>query len=328
MITRDVLRRSLTMQNEATATRPPDPNAAHAARSTATGTNPGTAVARRPTIALALGGGGARGLAHIAMLEVLDERGLKPSLIAGTSIGAIVGAAYASGIPAKHIRAHAEATFGQRFDLMRQVFSARATPVQQIMRLLQLRSAVLKPDVLLGMLMPPRVKRDFAELEIPLRIVTTDVHNYTPVVFEDGPLLPAVAASIAIPALFTPVANAGKLLLDGGLVNPLPFDLIEGRADITIAIDVSGTAGAAGEQRTPTAFEALVIASQILQHSIVREKLRHSRPDIYIDMPVNRFGILEFHKHREILAASEPAKDVLRRQLDRVMGAVTLQPVE
>ncbi len=287
---------------------------------------PRTAVARLPTVALALGGGGARGLAHIAILEVLDERGIKPSLIAGTSIGAIVGAAYASGIPAKNIRAHAEATFGQRFDLLRQVFSARATPVQQVLRLIQLRSAVLKPDVLLEMLMPPKVKRTFGELEIPLRIVTTDVHTYTPVVFEEGPLLPAVAASIAIPALFTPVENAGRLLFDGGLVNPLPFDLIEGRADITIAVDVSGTAGAAEEKRNPTAFEALVVASQILQHSIVREKLVNIRPDIFIDMPVNRFGILEFHKHREILAACEPAKEVLRRQLDRVMGAETVRP--
>jgi NTE family protein len=283
-----------------------------------------TALTAKPTIAIALGGGGARGLAHIAILEVLDERGLKPVLIAGTSIGAIIGAAYASGIPARHIRAHAETVLRQRFDLVRQIFSARATPIQQIMRLVQLRSAVLRPDVLLDLLMPPRLKRDFAELEIPLKIVTTDIHTYQPVVFDEGPLVTAIAASIAIPALFTPVEHGGRLLLDGGLVNPLPFDLIEGRADITIAIDVSGTAGAAEEQRQPTALEALLVASQVLQHTIVREKLMHIQPDIFIDMPVNRFGILEFHKFREILAAAEPAKEQLRRQLDRVMGAVTL----
>lgn len=287
----------------------------------------GRTVLRKPTIALALGGGGARGLAHIALLEVLDERGLKPSLIAGTSIGAIIGAAYASGIPASHIRAHAEAVLSHRFDLVRQIFSARATPVQRMLNLLQLRSEVLRPELLLRMLMPPKFKRDFAELDIPLRIVTTDIHGYKPVVFDEGPLLPAVAASMAIPALFTPVENGGKLLLDGGLVNPLPFDLIEGRADITIAIDVSGTAGAAEEQRKPTAFEALIVASQILQHSIVREKLLNIRPDIFVDTPVNRFGILEFHKYKDILAAAEPAKETLRRQLDRVMGAVTVAPV-
>jgi NTE family protein len=283
-----------------------------------------TAVAKRPTIALALGGGGARGLAHIAMLEVLDEMGIVPNVIAGTSIGAIVGASYASGLSAKHIRAHTEIVLRQRFDLVRQIFSARATPIQRILSLVQLKSAVLKPEVLLDHVMPPRFARTFADLKIPLKIVTTDIRTYQPLVFEDGPLLPAVAASMALPALFEPVNYRGQLLLDGGMVNPLPFDLIDGMADITIAIDVSGAAGIPPEGPPPTAFEALVTASQILQHSIVREKLRHSQPDIYIDMPVAPFGILEFHKFRQILAAAEPAKDILRTQLARVMGSHTL----
>ena len=201
-----------------------------------------TAVATRPTVALALGGGGVRGLAHIPMLEVLDEMGIVPKVIAGTSIGAIIGAAYASGIPARHIRAHAQSVLSRRLDLVRQVFSARAMPIQRIMSLIQLKSAVLRPDVLLALVMPPRVCRDFSELKIPLKIVTTDIHTYQAVVFEHGPLVPAVAASMALPALFTPVSHHGRLLLDGGLVNPLPFDLIEGMADVTIAIDVSGTA--------------------------------------------------------------------------------------
>ena len=83
----------------------------------------------RPTIALALGGGGARGLAHILMLEVFDELGLKPKIIAGTSIGALFGAAYASGLSARLIRAHAEEVLSQRFDLARHLLAARAEPV-------------------------------------------------------------------------------------------------------------------------------------------------------------------------------------------------------
>jgi NTE family protein len=284
-----------------------------------------TAVTTRPTVALALGGGGVRGLAHLPMLEVLDEMGIVPKVIAGTSIGAIVGAAYASGIPARHIKAHAQAVLSRRFDLIRQVFSARALPMQQIMSLIQLKSAVLRSDVLLGLVMPPKVARDFSELKIPLKIVTTDIHTYQAVVFEHGPLVPAVAASMALPAIFTPVAHHGRLLLDGGLVNPLPFDLIEGEADITIAIDVSGTAVTPGDSKMPTAVEALVVSSQILQHTIVREKLKFSQPDIYIDMPVSAFGVLDLHRFEEILKASEPAKDLLRRQLERVMNAPTLK---
>jgi NTE family protein len=286
---------------------------------------PGTALATRPTVALALGGGGARGLAHIPILEVFDEMGIRPKIIAGTSIGAIIGAAYASGIPARHIRAHAEIVLRQRFDLVRQVFSARATPLQRILSLIQLKTAVLKPEMLLELLMPPRLARDFASLQIPLRIVTTDINTYQPVVFESGPLMPAIAASMAIPALFTPVISEGRLLLDGGLVNPLPFDLIEGEADITVAIDVSGTAGSPETPaKDPTAIEALFTASQVLQHSIVREKLKYIQPDIFIDVPVNRFGILELHKFREIMAAAEPAVVQLRQKLTRVMGAPTL----
>jgi len=292
----------------------------HAAKSRAN-----TAVATSPSIAIALGGGGARGIAHIPMLEVLDELGLRPKLIAGTSIGAIIGAAYASGIPARHIAAHTEMVLKQRFDLIRQIFSARALPVHRIMSLIQLKSAVLRPEVLLDLVMPPRVARDFADLKTPLKIVTTDIHTYQPVVFETGPLQPAVAASMALPALFTPIAHEGHLLLDGGMVNPLPFDLIEGLADITIAIDVSGCAAMPDELKFPSALEALVTASQVLQHTIVREKLKHTQPDIYVDMPVSRFGILEIHKFREIMQAALPAKETFKRQLDRVMNAHTLR---
>ncbi|MEQ1694720.1 MAG: patatin-like phospholipase family protein, partial [Hyphomicrobiaceae bacterium] len=281
--------------------------------------------ASHPSIALALGGGGARGIAHIPMLEALDEMGIRPKLIAGTSIGAIIGAAYASGIPGRHIAAHTEMILRQRFDLVRQIFSARALPMHRIMSLLQLKSAALRPEVLLGLVMPARVARDFADLKIPLKIVTTDIHGYQAVVFEKGPLVTAVAASMALPALFTPIAHEGRLLLDGGLVNPLPFDLIEGCADITVAIDVSG-AGAVpdADVKHPTAMEALVTATQILQHTIVREKLRHSQPDLYIDMPVAHFGILDIHKFRDIIKAAQPAKETFKRQLDRVMNAHTL----
>ena len=83
-----------------------------------------------PRIGLALGGGGARGLAHIAVLEAFEELGVTPSRIAGTSIGALYGAAYASGMSAAHIRALTEETLGSRFDVIRQLFSSRAPPLQ------------------------------------------------------------------------------------------------------------------------------------------------------------------------------------------------------
>src|SRR5689334_13621735 len=165
----------------------------------------------RPTIALALGGGGARGLAHLLMLEVLDELGLKPKIIAGTSIGAVFGAAYASGLSAKRIRAHVEEALSQRFDIVRQLLSARSEPMLNI---LPIRSALLKPESLLEFMLPSAVPRDFADLEIPLKIVATDYYAQEQTVLTQGSLRTAVAASIALPALFTPVTLNGRMLMD------------------------------------------------------------------------------------------------------------------
>ncbi len=98
---------------------------------------------KAPRIGIALGGGGARGLAHIAMLEVLDELGLKPSAITGTSIGAIVGAAYASGIPAAELRAFTLEILSRRLDLLREVYAARIPRGWGVGALFQRRSAFL-----------------------------------------------------------------------------------------------------------------------------------------------------------------------------------------
>ena len=279
---------------------------------------------RRPTVALALGGGGARGLAHIAILEVFDELGIRPIIIAGTSIGAIYGAAYASGLGAAAIRAHTEETLGQRLDLVRQLFSARAEPLLRLANLLPFRSNLLKPEVLADLVLPSKVARTFADLAIPLLTVATDYHTQEQVVFASGDVRQAVAASMALPAIFSAPVIDGRVLMDGGLVNPLPFDLLAGRADITIAIDVSGAGQSGAElarREPPSPFEALVASSQILQASIVREKLRSHQPDIYIKMPVDGFHVLDFLRFREVLAAAEPAKAELRGKLARLLGA-------
>jgi NTE family protein len=262
------------------------------------------------------------------MLEVFDELGLKPKIIAGTSIGAMFGAAYASGISARQIRAHAEEVLRQRLDLMRQLFSARSQPIQRMLGVLPLRSALFNAEALLGLVMPLRMAKEFSALEIPLRVVASDFFAQEQVVISEGPLLKAVGASIALPVLFAPVMADGRALMDGGLVNPLPFDLVAGEADITVAIDVSGAGRVPGDRAPPSAFEAIVASSQILQHSIVREKLRWRQPDIYIDVDVDRFHVLEFHKLDKVLAAARPAKEALRRQLARIMGSETLLEVE
>jgi len=281
-----------------------------------------------PTIALALGGGGARGLAHIPILEAFDELGLRPKVIAGTSIGAIFAAAYASGLSGKQIRAHTFEVLRKRLDLMRDLYAARVRVKGGILNALAPRPAFLAPEKLLDIIFPARMARDFDHLTIPLKVVASDFYAQEAVVFSSGALRPAVAASMALPIIFQPVVVDGRVLIDGGLVNPLPFDLIADDADLTVAVDASGAPVRRPGQQVPKAWETLFAANFIFERSIVREKLRNRQPDLYIDAGTSRFQILDFLKLDEILAAAEPAKERTKVALARMLEAETLPPAE
>jgi NTE family protein len=292
---------------------------------TATVTHPEGAGATIPTIALALGGGGARGLAHILMLEAFDELGLRPKIMSGTSIGAIFAAAYASGLSARDIRMHTERVLTAKFHLLKDVFSSRSRSNLPALRdLFTPRAAILSPESLLQMILPSGVARNFHELEIPLKIVATDFYGLQPHVFSEGPLRRAVAASMALPAIFEPVVINGRALIDGGLTNPLPFDLVAREADITVAIDVSGAPVPVDGRDHPTAMEALFASAFIFERTIIREKLKSEQPDIYIDAGTSHFQILDVFKVKEILAAAIPAKERLKRKLERILGSETV----
>jgi NTE family protein len=281
-----------------------------------------------PSIGLALGGGGARGLAHIPVLEAFDELGIRPKVIAGTSIGAIFAAAYASGLSGKQIRAHTYEVLRKRLDLVRDLYSARVRNKGGLLNAFAPRPAFLSAEKLLDIVLPARIARDFAHLTIPLKIVASDFYEQESVVFSSGALRPAVAASMALPVIFQPLVIDGRVLIDGGLVNPLPFDLIADEADITVAIDASGAPVRRAGQQTPKAWETLFAANFIFERSIIREKLRTIQPDLYIDAGTSRFQILDFLKVDEILAAAEPAKERVKAQLARLIEAETLPVAE
>lgn len=284
---------------------------------------PATA-SRGPSIALALGGGGARGLAHIPILEAFDELGVRPKIIAGTSIGAIFAAAYASGLSGRQIREHTYEVLRKRLDLVRDLYSARVRAARGFLNALAPRPAFLSAEKLLDIILPPRVSRDFAHLTTPLKIVASDFYAQEAVVFTSGPLRQAVAASMALPVIFQPMVIDGRVLIDGGLVNPLPFDIIADEADLTVAVDASGAPVRRPDQEVPKAWETLFAANFIFERTIIREKLRSRQPDLYIDAGTSRFQILDFLKLDEILAAAEPAKERVKAQLSRLLEAETL----
>lgn len=281
---------------------------------------PGAASAG-PTIGLALGGGGARGLAHILVLEVFDELGLRPHLIAGTSIGALFAAAYASGLTASEIRERAEGLLGKRTEIARRLLASPPDSLLELWSLRPLSAALLNPEALLDIVLPDALAARFSGLDPAVLVVATDYYAQAPHVIDRGSLVPALAASIALPALFRPVVLDDRVLVDGGLTNPLPFDLIEARSDVTVAVDVTGGRVPKRDGSPPSAIETTVAASQIMQAAIVREKLARHQPDIVLRPAVERFRILEFYKVAEILAAAAPLKDELKRALDTALSA-------
>jgi NTE family protein len=266
-----------------------------------------------PRIALALGGGSARGLAHILMLEAFDELGLKPAVIAGTSIGAILGAAYASGLSAAEIRAGFEELFRSRSLFLRRLIGRARGNFSTLWSVR--RPGVLDNVTFFEMLLPDAMHCDFAALKIPFMAVAADFYAIEQVILDKGPLIPALAASSALPTLARPVQLEGRVLIDGGYVNPLPFDLVMDRADITVAIDVTGEPQRRPNSKLPRTFDALTGATQILFHSITREKLKSARPDILIRPRVGGFGTLDYFRAGDIFAASEPAKQEMKSAL-------------
>ena len=274
-----------------------------------------------PSIGLALGGGGARGLAHILVLEAFDELGLKPSLIAGTSIGAIYGAAYAMGLSGAEIRQRSRDVLSRWSDIARHLFTSTRDSLWDSWKLRPFTAALIKPVTLLEALYPDLRGVQFSQLEIPLETVATDFHRHAAYVMHEGPVLPAVAASIALPALFRAVEHDGRVLLDGGMINPVPFDLLQGRADIVVACDVLGGPADERSNKLPTPFEIAFAGSQIMQNAIVGEKLRANPPDIFLRPKVEQYRVLQFHLIDEILASAAPLKDKLKRALDDTLSA-------
>jgi NTE family protein len=264
-------------------------------------------------IGLALGAGGARGLAHILVLEVLDDFGLKPTTIAGTSMGAILGAAYAAGVPGRDIRDHVLEALRDKARVMSRLLQARVGKIADMFSRGFGNPVLVDGEKLLDLFWPEAVPDRFEDLAIPFKAVATDYGARCPRAFSTGALVTGVAASMAIPGLVRPVLAESRIYIDGGTTNPLPFDLVSSGVDLVIAVDVTG--GPPDVKQPPEAFEAMLGAAQIMQGAIVTEKLELRAPDILVRPDVDAFRALDFFKAKAILQAAEPAKESLKRDI-------------
>lgn len=271
------------------------------------------------SFALALGSGGARGLAHVAVLEALEEMGVKPVVIAGTSIGALVGAAYAAGMSVKDIRRHVIAVAHDPGEIWRRLIAARAGSLGDLFAGSFGQATQLDAEKFCAQFLPPEVPADFAALQIPLIVMATDLHGRQEAALSSGPLYPALAASTALPGLFRPVVVGGRIMVDGGATNPLPFDQLFGRADIVVAVDVFG-APPAERADMPGAWQSVFTTLIIMGSTIVAAKHRHAAPDLMIRPNVGIFRTLDFYQASAILRAADAVKPEVKEKLGGLLS--------
>ena len=271
------------------------------------------------TFALALGSGGARGLAHIAVIEALDDLGVKPAAIAGASIGAMIGAAYAAGMRGRDIRHHVIGFAHNRGETMRRLLAARAGSLADLFSGAFGAATQLDAEKFCTQFLPQAVPADFSALSIPLTVVATDLHARQEAALTSGPLAPTLAASIAIPGLFRPVGLEGRVLVDGGATNPLPFDRLAGSAEIIVAIDVFGVPPA-DRSDVPSGWECVYATINVMGSAIVAAKLNHAAPDLVIRPNVAIFHALDFYQASAILRSADAVKAEVREKLGALLG--------
>ncbi len=297
-------------------------------------------MSHRPVLGLVLGSGSARGWAHIGAIRALEEAGLRFAVVCGTSIGALVGAAYVS----DNLERLETWVSGLKFKEVVGFFD------------LTLNGGMIRGERLMDFFRAHFRDRAIGELDKAYAAVATDLATGREVWLREGGLMEAVRASIALPGLFTPALVQGRWLVDGGLVNPVPVSLARALgAEIVIAIDLNTNlvgrhlrprARAAASNRPaadslaaalmqrlqtgiqalplpwrdkdeepPSLFDTLATSINIMQVQISRSRLAGEPPDVLITPRLAHLGLLEFHRAREAIAEGRRAVQSVLPQL-------------
>ena len=294
---------------------------------------------RKPRIGLALGAGGARGWAHIGVIRALQAAGIEAQVVCGASMGSLIGSAYAGGT-LERIEGWAQ-TLGWRDVLGLMDFTWRG--------------GLIRGEKLFDFFRASAEDRDIADLPVPFAAVATELHTGREVWLREGKALDAVRASIAIPGVFAPVLRGGQVLVDGGLVNPVPVSLCRAMgADIVIAVDLGwakigyyreraqavarrkaeenpawwsrfiGITESDSEEpvaKMPGALEVFLTSIDVMQVRVGRSRLAGEPADVLITPILPDFGMMEFHRAGEAIAEGRAATERIRGVLDHLLGA-------
>ncbi|MEM6383065.1 MAG: patatin-like phospholipase family protein [Pseudomonadota bacterium] len=272
------------------------------------------------TFSLALGAGGARGLAHLHVLRAFDDLGIRPQAMAGTSIGAIMAAGYCAGMDAREIEAFVEGRINNRLKLLQQIFRTVPSDFETFLRDGGLRIGELNLERILEVFLPEQIPMTFAQLRTPLAVVATKYHAETDAVFKTGSIRPALAASASMPAVFLPVQVGGEFHTDGSATNPVPMNVISPMADFTIGVDVAG--GSLGEPgKRPHMVDVAYAANGLMQRTMARQMAEALDNATLLRAPVAQFRPLDFLKARQILSETSSLHDETKRLIERLAAS-------
>ena len=273
----------------------------------------------RPKVGLVLSGGGAKGLAHIGVLKVIDSLGVKVDYVAGTSMGSIIGALYASGYSGKQLDSIFQKVDFDHIindDLPRSstAFSERDNMEKYAVKLpfndfkIKLPSALSRGQntygLLLKLLIHVNQVEDFNELPIPFFCIATNIENGKQVVLDKGNLTQSIMASGALPSLFQPVTINNEILIDGGVVNNYPIDELRAKGmDIIIGVDVQD--GLAPREELTSAPEVLIQINNFRTINDMKSKVK--KTDIYIKPNIKDFNVVSFNQGNAIIKSGKVA---------------------
>ena len=267
---------------------------------------------RKPRIGLALGSGSSRGWAHIGAIRALEERGITPDLVCGSSIGALVGAAYAA---------------GELDRLEKWVTSLAWTTVVRLMDLTWRPGGLIRGQRLFNLFGSMFGDRDIADLAVPYGAVATELASGRELWLRQGKVLEAVRASCALPGLFTPALREGVLLVDGGLVNPVPVSMCRAfGADLVIAVDLSwaklGHYRARGQEKAsvPSMFNVFLTSLDIVEMRVARSRLAGEPADVLLTPLLPDFATMDYHRAAEAIAEGRAAVARMAPLLEQVLG--------
>jgi NTE family protein len=264
---------------------------------------------RKVRIGLALGGGAARGFAHIGVIKALEAQGIVPDIVVGTSAGSVVGALYAAGNNASTLQKMA-------YDMDESAISDWALP------LFSKSSGVLKGEALQAYVNKAVNHRTIEKLKIPFGAVASDLKTGQPILFQRGNTGMAVRASSAVPGVFQPVTISGHTYVDGGLVAPVPVRFArEMGAEFIIAVNISTQAEA---QATNSSLEVIMQTFSIMGQRINQLELRDA--DVVIQPPLGKMASNDFNNRAVAMQAGERATMAVMAQLKQKLKALREQP--